>query len=86
MEGPGPKVFLTKALGQKKATEREDLLNLTMPSSTSAKAGASGSASTSGTGPRPDPVKTSLGLWARGELRPQAFGLRRGAGKSSNYG
>lgn len=108
MEGPGPKVFLTKALGQEKATER-DVFNLTMPSSTSAKAGASGSASTPGagpeaswthltrslftaapgggnTGPRPDPVKTSLGLWARGELSPQAFRLRRGAGRSSSYG
>lgn len=50
MEGPGPKVFLTKALGQEKATER-DVFNLTMPSSTSAKAGASGSASTPGAGP-----------------------------------
>lgn len=51
MEGPGPKIFLTKALGQEKATEREDLLNLTKPTSTSAKPGASGSASTPGAGP-----------------------------------
>lgn len=104
MEGPGPKVFLTKALGQEKATKWEDLLNLTKPSPVppvrlplpglaqkppvgisppSLFAAAPGGGNT---GPRPDPVKTSLGLRARGERSPQAFGLRRAAGTSPMYG